>query len=93
MAGANVAVTISVIICTHDRPDGLDRVAEDAGFLESGREGHGPMADYQMPGVAGEGRSTALAGAAGTLIALGAGLIAGNLILRRRTPRGGGVAK
>ncbi len=51
--------------------DGLERVAEDKGFLERG-EGEplvtSPVPDYAFPGVASEGWATAAAGAIGTLL-------------------------
>lgn len=57
-------------------PDGLERVAEDKGFLHQG-EGqevvHSPLPDYSVPGVANPRVSTALAGAVGTLAMLAAG--------------------
>ena len=61
-------------------PDGLERVAEDKGFAEKGEGepvyGGSPMPDYTVPGVEDEGTSTRFAGAAGTLLAFGLGLVA-----------------
>lgn len=49
-------------------PDGLERVAEDTGFLEKAQSLTGaPMPDYLFPGVAAPGPATALAGIAGVL--------------------------
>jgi cobalt/nickel transport protein len=52
-------------------PDGLERVAEDHGFLEKG-EGHNviesPMPDYIIPGLENETLAASLAGVAGTVI-------------------------
>lgn len=54
-------------------PDGLERVAEDKGFLEKG-EGkeiiHSPIPDYVFPGIANERVATAVAGIVGTLLTL-----------------------
>ncbi len=69
-------------------PDGLERVAEDQGFLERA-EGKqvwkaAPVPDYEMPGVGRSGIATALAGVAGTLIVFGLALGLGRLLARRR---------
>jgi hypothetical protein len=67
-------------------PDGLQKVAEEQGFLDRGRlarvQEEAPARGYAFPGV-GDGRvATALAGFAGTLgvFLLGAGVVA---IVRR----------
>lgn len=56
-------------------PDGLERVAEDQGFLEQG-EGKelmkGLMPDYIFPGIENEKLATALAGIVGTSLTFGA---------------------
>ncbi len=52
-------------------PDGLERVAEDKGFihLSEGKEVvKSPMPDYVMPGLENEAVAGSLAGVAGTLI-------------------------
>jgi cobalt/nickel transport protein len=62
-------------------PDGLERVAEDLGFLELG-EGNeaieSPMPDYAVPGIAEEALAGSLAGIAGTLLMFGLVSWAGN---------------
>lgn len=58
-------------------PDGLEKVAEDKGFLEKGEVKpllSSPLPDYTWPGVKNEKVSTAVAGLAGTLIVFAAGL-------------------
>lgn len=51
------------------KPDGLERVAEDKGFLEKG-EGKAlvsaPVPDYLLPGISNEKLATAGAGVLGT---------------------------
>jgi len=69
-------------------PDGLERVAADAAFLEDGRlaaiQERAPVPDYAFPGV-GDGRvATGLAGFAGTLAVFAAGF--GVAALGRRVP-------
>lgn len=64
-------------------PDGLERVAEDKGFIETAEEpGYEILPDYTIPGIDGE-ISTALAGVVGVMILLGIGLGAGYLLRRR----------
>jgi len=73
-------------------PDGLERVAEDQGFLgrAEGRQvwKSAPVPDYEMPGVGGSGIATALAGVAGTLIVFGLALGLGRLLVRGRSRPG-----
>ncbi|NQT46956.1 MAG: PDGLE domain-containing protein [Candidatus Omnitrophica bacterium] len=66
-------------------PDGLERIAEDKGFLEKG-EGHiitSPIPDYVWPGIEDEGVATSMAGVFGTLITFGLGLGIGSILKRR----------
>lgn len=55
-------------------PDGLERVAEDRGFIHKA-EGQpvvsSPLPDYLIPGIKNEKVSTAVAGAVGTLLVFG----------------------
>jgi hypothetical protein len=53
------------------RPDGLERVAGEKGFLQSGESHSGPIGDYAFPGVENERLATGLAGFAGTLVVFG----------------------
>ena len=66
-------------------PDGLERVAEDEGFIERARDApYELIPDYVFPGMASESAATILAGIAGTAIVFG---LAYGLawILRRRS--------
>ena len=55
-------------------PDGLERVAEDKGFIDTALgSSYEIIPDYVMPGVANEAASTILAGIVGTLILFGIG--------------------
>jgi len=52
-------------------PDGLEKVAEDKGFIEKAQTKplfHAPFADYLWPGLENEKISISLAGVAGTCI-------------------------
>ena len=53
-------------------PDGLERVAEDEGFIDLAQEAPFQfIADYVFPGVENEAVATILAGLIGTLILFG----------------------
>lgn len=55
-------------------PDGLERVAEDKGFIETAREALFKLIpDYVFPGIGSEVGATILAGIIGTLILFGIG--------------------
>lgn len=67
-------------------PDGLEYVAEQAGFLDTAEDSataEGPLADYQVEGVGDSRLSGGLAGVIGAAVVL---LLAGGLawLLRRR---------
>jgi hypothetical protein len=67
--------------------DGLERVAEDQGFLDRAEDSpYEILPDYQFPGIQNEALSTIVAGLAGTLVVFGLtyGLA---WVLRRRTGR------
>ena len=81
-------------------PDGLERVAQDEGFLDAGRlhpvqEGS-PVPDYALPGIEGARAATALAGLLGTLavfaLALGLGALLRRASGSRRGPPPAGAA-
>jgi len=57
-------------------PDGLERVAEDLGFIEKGEVKpavSAPLPDYMLPGIKNEGLATAFSGIAGTLLVFASG--------------------
>jgi cobalt/nickel transport protein len=67
--------------------DGLERVAEDKGFLEKG-EGEpmvsSPIPDYAFPGVTSEGLATAAAGAVGTVLTFAVAFGVAAVLRKRR---------
>lgn len=86
---------ISLLVClavaclsplASSSPDGLERVAEDKGFIDLGQEApFQVIADYVFPGVENEALATILAGLIGTLILFGVAYgIAWLLVLRKR---------
>ena len=73
---------ISLVVClavasfaplASSSPDGLERVAEDKGFIDLAQEApFQVIADYVFPGIGNEALATILAGIIGTLILFGA---------------------
>jgi cobalt/nickel transport system permease protein len=73
-------------------PDGLERVAEDQGFITSAQDhalANGPFADYATQGLGNETLSLAVAGIVGVVITLvvGLGIVAAVRDRRGRSPR------
>ena len=67
LALALVVVLFSPLASPH--PDGLERVAEDEGFIERARDApYETIPDYLFPGIANENVATILAGVVGTLV-------------------------
>ncbi|MDI6739863.1 MAG: PDGLE domain-containing protein [Candidatus Edwardsbacteria bacterium] len=73
LAGLAVALILSPFASPW--PDGLEKVAENKGFLEKGEHSvlSSPIPDYAMPGVKHEGLATSLAGVLGVLLIFGTG--------------------
>jgi cobalt/nickel transport protein len=68
-------------------PDGLEKVAEDKGFLQSGEEKgvvKSPIPDYTFPGVKSEAVATGIAGVAGVILVFGTAAGLGVLLKKRR---------
>lgn len=70
--GLLVALILAVFVSPLASPflDGLEKVAEEKGFLEKGEEVilNSPIPDYIWPGIENEGVATAIAGASGTVV-------------------------
>jgi PDGLE domain len=85
LAIAAVVVIVLAPLASSD-PDGLERVAEDLGFLEQARDAvFSIIPDYAVPGVDGN-LSRILAGLIGIVIVFGAMIVLGRLLARRRQP-------
>ena len=69
--GLGIALILAVFISPLASPflDGLEKVAQQKGFLEKGEEAvlSSPIPDYIWPGIENEGMATAIAGAIGTM--------------------------
>jgi len=83
--GLGVALLLAIFISpfASSSPDGLEKVAEEKGFLEKEEAStlwrFAPISDYLIPGIENEKLATALAGLIGTvgifMIAIGLGKI------------------
>lgn len=86
LAVALVVVLLSPLASPH--PDGLERVAEDQGFIERAQEApFEVIPDYVLPGVESEALATILAGVIGTLMVAGVTWGLGWLLRRARATR------
>lgn len=68
-------------------PDGLEKVAEEKGFIDSATEhglGNSPLADYGVSGVTDDRLSVALAGAFGVLLMLAISTIMFKFLAKRK---------
>ena len=96
LVGIGIALAITLFSpWASSSPDGLEKVAEEEGFLE---EAEGPsyevIPDYQFPGVENERVATVLAGIAGVLmvaaLTFGVGILLQSLA-RSRAQRAAGA--
>lgn len=80
---AALAVVVIAAIWASSDPDGLERIAEDLGFIDAGDEaGFEMLPDYTFPGIEGE-LSTIVAGIIGIVVVLVVVLLIGRLLARR----------
>lgn len=92
VVGLGLALFLGIFISPFASPwlDGLERVAEDHGFLSQAEETPplltAPIPDYSFPGVTNERLAVALAGGVGTLVMFGVALAAA-FVLRSKNPR------
>lgn len=90
LLGLAVAVALAVAVSPYasSNPDGLEKVAEQKGFLEAGTlhrlQEDAPIPDYAFPGIDNPRLATAVAGFAGTLLVAAIGLGLAWLVRRRR---------
>jgi cobalt/nickel transport system permease protein len=77
-------VVVAAAIWASEDPDGLERVAEDLGFIDAGAEpGYEILPDYTLPGMEGVA-STVVAALIGVVIVLVLMVVLGRLLARRR---------
>jgi cobalt/nickel transport protein len=89
IAGFVVSLFLAGVVSNYasSHPDGLEKVAEDIGFLDSAKDhtyADGPLADYGVKGIENERLSTGAAGVIGVIATAGVstGLF---FVLRRRS--------
>jgi cobalt/nickel transport protein len=89
IAGFVVSLFLAGVVSNYasSNPDGLEKVAEDIGFLDSAKDhtyADGPLADYGVKGIENERLSTGAAGIIGVIATAGVstGLF---LVLRRKS--------
>jgi hypothetical protein len=81
---ALVVALLAPLASSH--PDGLERVAEDAGFLDKAQDApYQVLPDYLFPGIGNESMATVVAGLVGTLLLFGLGYGLA-WMMRRRSP-------
>lgn len=83
LAIAAIVVVVAAFLASGD-PDGLERVAEDIGFIGAGQDSpFTVIADYVFPGVDGP-MATILAGLLGIAVVFALAWLAGRALARRR---------
>lgn len=84
LAIAAIVVVVGAFLASGD-PDGLERVAEDIGFIGAGQDSpFTVIADYVFPGVDGP-MATILAGLLGVAVVFTLAWLAGRALARRRS--------
>ena len=86
IAGLAIAALVVVVLAplASPDPDGLERVAEDQGFIGAARDAvYSIIPDYTLPGVEGS-TSTVLAGLVGIVVVFSLMVVLGRLLARRR---------
>ena len=73
LAGLAIALVVALLSpLASSHPDGLERVAEDKGFIDTAQDPwYEIVPDYLFPGVGNEAVATILAGIVGTLTMFG----------------------
>jgi predicted outer membrane lipoprotein len=86
VVGLLLALAVAVLSpLASPHPDGLERVAEDQGFLAQAQDSpYQVIPDYLFPGIENEALATILAGLVGTVVLFGVGYGVA-WVLRRRS--------
>ena len=87
IAGLAIAAFVVIVLAplASPDPDGLERVAEDKGFLGAAQDAlYTIIPDYTIPGIDGT-LSTILAGLIGVALVFAAMILLGRIVARRRT--------
>ena len=87
--GLIVLVVVAASLFASGDPDGLERVAEDTGFLGAGEDSPFTIiADYVFPGLEDGPIATIVAGLIGVAVVFGVVWLIGRLLTRRSSPPG-----
>lgn len=84
---AGVLISLAVVLLSPMAsidPDGLNRVAEDLGFLDSARSNSGPFAGYSIPFLENTSTAKIVAGVFGALVVLGLVILAGRSLQKKQ---------
>lgn len=87
LGGLVIAIVIAAAsaFIASGSPDGLERVAQDHGFLDRAQDApYRVLPDYTVPGLGDGPISTIVAGAVGVVLVAGIALGAGSVLRRRR---------
>ena len=89
LAGLAVALLLALLSpLASPYPDGLERVAENLGFIDAAQEApYEVIPDYAFPGISNEALATIAAGVVGTLIVFGLAVGVAALYRRREAVR------
>ncbi len=83
---AGVLISLAVVLLSpmaSIHPDGLNRVAENLGFIQTAKAGSGPLAGYSVPFFANASLSKIAAGILGALVVLGLSILAGKSLQKK----------
>jgi len=88
IAGLGISLALAILSpLASANPDGLERVAEQRGFINLAKEPiFNIIPDYVFPGITNEALATILAGIIGTLVVFGVALIVTYTRRERRSP-------
>ena len=87
IAGLALAALVVIVLAplASGDPDGLERVAEDQGFIAQAQNvAGGILGDYAIPGVSDPAVSTILSGLLGLAILVAVVVLLGRVLARRR---------
>jgi cobalt/nickel transport protein len=87
-SGLIIALFLAILLSSFASswPDGLEKVAEDEGFIDLSEVEPSilsPIPDYAWPGIKNEKLATSVAGLVGTLVLCGLGLGLGYLLRKK----------
>jgi hypothetical protein len=87
LVGLGIAVLVVIVLApmASPDPDGLERVAEDTGFLGTARDAlYSVLPDYTVPGLDDPVLTTIASGLVGVAVVFGVAVLLGRLLGRRK---------